>query len=297
MHDRIPTANELYFSDIPLEGRRLETLETRFFQSVGLPNGTWKTTSYRRLDDLNTLVQSVLPAERPLDVMDVAVSSGVSTLEWLESLERAGIQCRMTAGDAAADAYLVTMGRGLRVLVDRRGTALQYEVSGRAIRLPVRKRELLRHGLAVLYMRTMLNLFVAPALKASRQPEEGARMGISWRPLKLVSPMLRKHKRIEVVEDDILVNRGYRECFHVLRAANILNRGYFDESTLTAMLLNLRGRLRKGGLLIVCRTTNEGNVNNGSILALGEKGRFHLVSRLNAGSEVEDLALSLPDPI
>src|SRR5687768_11687066 len=104
MHDRIPTANELYFSNTPADSAHLETLEKRFFQSVGLPNGTWKTTSYRRLDDLNALVQGFLPSDRPLDVMDVAVSSGVSTLEWLESMERAGIECRMTAGDAAADA-------------------------------------------------------------------------------------------------------------------------------------------------------------------------------------------------
>jgi hypothetical protein len=291
MQNRIPTANELYFSDLPLDGARLEALEKKFFETVGLPNGTWKTTSYRRLDDLNALVQQFLPAERPLDIMDVAVSSGVSTLEWLESLERAGIECRMTAGDAAADAYLVTMGPGLRVLVDRRGTPLQYEVAGHAIRIPVRKREMLRHALSLLYMRVALHRLVAPALRAAKRPEEGARAGIRWRPLKLVSPMIRN--RIDVVEDDILVNRSYRECFHVVRAANILNRGYFDEDTLTAMLLNLRNRLRKGGLLVVCRT-NERNINNGSLLALGKDGRFGLVRRLNEGSEVEELALRLP---
>jgi chemotaxis methyl-accepting protein methylase len=102
--------------------------------------------------------------------------------------------------------------------------------------------------------------------------------------------------RIEVVEDDILVNRAYRECFDVVRAANILNRGYFDEGTLIAMLLNLRNRLRKGGLLVVCRT-NDRNVNNGSILVLGEDGRLGRLARLNEGSEVEDLALNLPTPL
>lgn len=293
MHDRIPTANELYFSEIPADAARLETLEKRFFQSVGLPNGTWKTTSYRRLDDLNALVQNHLPARRPLDVMDVAVSSGVSTLEWLESMEQAGIECRMTAGDAAADAYLVTLGPGLRVLVDRRGTPLQYEVAGYAIRLPMRKREMLRFGLPVLYMRILLASAVAPALKSAKGAVEGARMGIRWQPLKLVSTLLRKRNRIEVVEDDILVNRSYKECFDVLRAANILNRGYFDEGTLVAMLLNLRNRLRKGGLLVVCRT-NDRNVNNGTLFTLGDDGRLRTLARLNEGSEVEEIALKLP---
>lgn len=291
MHDRIPTANELYFSNIPLDARRLENLEKRFFQSVGLPNGTWKTTAHRRLDDLNALVEKYLPRNRPIDVMDVAVSSGVSTLEWLESMERAGISCRMTAGDAAADAYLVTIAPGLRVLVDRRGYPLQYEVRGHAIRLPIRKRDMLLYGLPVMYMRRVLEKVVAPALKAMRRTQEGSQGSVSWRPLKLVSPLLRN--RIEVVEDDILVNRAYRECFDVVRAANILNRGYFDEGTLMAMLLNLRNRLRRGGLLVVCRT-NEKNVNHGSILSLGEDGRLSQVARLNEGSEVEDIALSLP---
>jgi len=291
MHDRIPTANELYFSNIPLDARHLENLEKRFFQSVGLPNGTWKTTAHRRLDDLNALVEKYLPRNRSIDVMDVAVSSGVSTLEWLESMERAGISCRMTAGDAAADAYLVTIASGLRVLVDRRGYPLQYEVRGHAIRLPIRKRDMLLYGLPVMYMRRVLEKVVAPALKATNRTQEGSQGGVSWRPLKLVSPLLRN--RIEVVEDDILVNRAYRECFDVVRAANILNRGYFDEGTLMAMLLNLRNRLRTGGLLVVCRT-NEKNVNHGSILALGEDGRLSQVARLNEGSEVEDIALSLP---
>jgi len=225
--------------------------------------------------------------------MDVAVSSGVSTLEWLESLEHAGIECRMTAGDATADAYLVTMGPGLRVLVDRRGHLLQFEVAGRAICVPVRRRDRLQFGIPLLYMRILVMVVVAPALKAENGTGEGARIGARWRPLKLVSPMLRRRNHIEIVEDDILVNRSYRECFDVVRAANILNRGYFDESVLIEMLVNLRNRLRKGGLLVVCRT-NDRNVNNATILGLREDGSFRPLARLNEGSEVENLALKLP---
>ena len=77
MKERIPTANEMYFSDIPADAARLEALERRFFQSVGLPNGTWKTTAYRRLDDLNELVQRFLPAERPLVLRGLAGLGGI----------------------------------------------------------------------------------------------------------------------------------------------------------------------------------------------------------------------------
>ena len=85
---------------------QLEMLEDLFFRNIHLPNGTFKTTYRRRLDDLNALVRSHLPPRRPLDCMDVAVSSGVSTLEWIEFLAESGVQCRMTAGDAQVHAYL-----------------------------------------------------------------------------------------------------------------------------------------------------------------------------------------------
>ena len=51
--------------------------------------------------------------------MDVAALSGVSTVEWIGSMERAGTQCRMTAGHATEDAYLVSIVPGMRALVDR----------------------------------------------------------------------------------------------------------------------------------------------------------------------------------
>jgi hypothetical protein len=293
MGERIPTANEMYFSELTADATQMERLENQFFKSVGLPNGTWKTTAYRRLDNLNELVQKFLPTDRPLDVMDVAVSSGVSTVEWIESMERAGTQCRMTAGDATADAYLVSIAPGMRVLVDRHGHALHYEVAGRGIGHPLRKRLMPVYLWPVLFIHLVLGMVVAPTLRAATRLEEGGRLGTRWRPLKLVSPTLLKPNRIDVVEDDILVNRSYRGCFHAVRAANILNREYFEDNTLTAMLNNLRNRLKTGGLLIVCRT-NPHDVNHGTIFELREDGRLYVLARLNEGSEVEHLALALP---
>jgi hypothetical protein len=85
MNPTVPTAFELFFAggtDQPDE-RQLEEREDLFFHSIELRNGTRKTTRHRRLDDLNALVRKLLPTQRPLEIMDVAVSSGVSTAEWL----------------------------------------------------------------------------------------------------------------------------------------------------------------------------------------------------------------------
>ena len=91
MTHRVPTAHALYFDETVRGADQLEALEDLFFRNIRLPNGTNKTTYRRRLDDLNALARQHLPPKRPLDFMDVAVSSGVSTLEWIEFLAESGI--------------------------------------------------------------------------------------------------------------------------------------------------------------------------------------------------------------
>lgn len=292
MSDRIPTANQMYFGELPDEPAYVEALEIVFFKSVGLPNGTWKTTSHRRLDDLNALVQQHLPSRRPLDVMDVACSSGVSSVEWLESLESAGIDCRMVAGDASVNAFVLSIGRNLHALVDRHGRTMQYEIGGVGLEVPLRKRKIPRYGLQVLFIKALSRL-LGPTLSDPKRAARGEQWGMRWRPVQLVSPSIRRRRHIEVIEDDILLNRDYVRCFDVVRAANILNLGYFDRSTLTAMLLNLRERLRDDGRLVVCRTNHE-NVNHGTVFGLDEDRNLRVLARINEGSEIEPLALALP---
>ena len=180
---RTPTANELYFGNAPPDPTTLEAMERAFFRNVRLPNGTLKSTWHHRFDDLNALVMRHLPTKRPLDVMDVAVSSGVSTLEWLESMQDAGIECRMTAGDAVVDAYLVSVGEKLRVLVTRRGQPLQYDVAGTGVMVPLRKQDRLIYFLPAMVLRAAARL-VAPALANNNASHH---LGIHWRALKLVS--------------------------------------------------------------------------------------------------------------
>lgn len=301
MHDRslspeVPTAYQLYLADALSGDPRMQQMEDSFFHSLGMRNGTLKTTWHRRLDDLNALIERFLPPDRPLEIMDVAISSGISTVEWLESLERAGIECRITAGDAIVHGFLLTAGP-VRALMDRTGFVMQLDIGGKAIRMPPpRRRDRLRYGPLLLSLRAAARLF-ADTLGCAAPPEAvRARFGVSCRPLKLVTRSLRTHPRIEVVEDDILTNSRWPGRFHILRAANVLNRCYFDEALLERMLRNLRTRLAPRGLLAVCRTTEEGR-NDATLLRLREDRAFEPLATLNAGSEVTQLALSLgPEP-
>lgn len=308
MHDptvsaETPTAHRLYFTDELRNDPRGPQLEDSFFHSLVLRNGTHKTTCHYRLGDLNAVIEPFLPSARPLEIMDVAVSSGVSTIEWLEALARAGIDCRMTAGDAVIDALLVTAG-SVRGLLDRTGHLMQLDIGGRAVRMPApRRRDRLRFAPLSLFMKTAARAFrdrLRPATGSGSASgfEFGSGgpqtlLGLQCRTLKLISPSLAAHPRIEVVEDDILNDRRWPRRFNVLRAANVLNRIYFDDSLLERMLCNLRTRLAPHGLLAVCRTTPEGR-NDATVFRLRDDRTFEELTRLHAGSEIAPLALSLP---
>jgi hypothetical protein len=288
----IPTAHRLYFTDELRGDPRQPQLEDSFFHSLVLRNGTFKTTWHRRLDDLNALLERFLPV-RALEIMDVAVSSGISTIEWLEALERAGVQCRMTAGDAVIDAFLVTAGP-LRGLFDRTGHLMQLDVAGRAVRMPPpRRRDRLRYGPLLWLVRRAARVFDDTFHAGSASARAQRRLGLRCGALKLISPSLAAHPRIEVVEDDILENRRWPRQFDVLRAANVLNRRYFDDALLERMLRNLRSRLAPGGVLVVCRTTEEGR-NDATLFRLRDDRTLEELARLNGGSEITPLALSLP---
>lgn len=293
LHPPIPTADQLYFGHPHGERRQCEAQEDAFFRSLCVPNGTHKTTCRRRLTDLDDLVQGLLPQHRRLEIMDVAISSGVSTVEWLDSLERAGITCHLVGGDAVMDACVISFAGWLKALVDRTGRLLQLDIAGRAVRLPPpRRRDRARYFPLLLLMRGIARAN-APRVRSrcsSGQAVHGPLL--TFRPLKLLSPSLAATERFEAVEDDILSDRHFPHRFDVLRAANILNHCYFDPQTLEKILANLRERLRPNGLLIVCRTMPSGT-NHGSIFRLGEQGRFSLIAKLNDGSEITDLVLGL----
>jgi hypothetical protein len=289
--ERIPTAREVYFPDGPRVVEDPDRLERRFFRALRQENGTYKYTRPNRLDDLNDLVAGLLPPDRPLRLMDVAVSSGISTLEWSRALDRLGVEHEMTAGDINLACQLVSIGRGLHVLVDATGYPLQYDVFGRASPNPPARRALPFYWPFILLSR----LYVG----SSRRDGRWARR----RPVTLVSPRLIDHGRIALVEDDIVAGGGdrHRGRYHVVRAANILNRSYFDGETLARIGANLRDRLVEGGLLVVCTTTGDdgdedapGARNDGTVFALRDGGRFEVVGRIGAGSAVEDVLLGLP---
>ena len=91
---------------------------------------------------------------------------------------------------------------------------------------------------------------------------------------------------IEVCSDDIFYDDPkYHGRFHVIRAANILNRIYFSDDKLAVGVANLSRRLREGGILAVCRTKSDGS-NHGSLFQLAG-GRLAKIEQFGNGSDVD----------
>jgi hypothetical protein len=294
-----PTAREIYLSDrwLPSLGEaQQEECEKRFFLRVRLQNKVFKTTYSRRLDDVNRALNGLLPRGEPVQLMDVAISSGISTQEWVDSLVRAGVDFRMVAGDLSINAYLLSFSKNLEILVDRDGYPLHFDVFGQGVELSLIK--IIPRPLSFLMKKSIARLLMkdAPLARYMRgdSKECASRFGLGCVPITLVSPRLSKHARLEIIEDDIVSNRSpnLANRFHAIRAANILNRRYFGKGEIRSILINLRRRLRPGGLLAVCRTLRN-NQTDGTIFSLNDSGRFQAVKRIGDGSEIEEDALSL----
>jgi hypothetical protein len=257
--------------------------EAAFFAALRLANGTFKTTADHRMDDLNRIVCSRWRDSgfRPREIMDVGVASGISTAEWLEALSRAAFQARMTATDMTLWGNVVQLWPGISVL-EARGIILQHAVFGVAIRPWRRKLDYIT-GYALL--NAIANTVAAHRLlQIKRAPTQA---------VFLVSPRARHDAAIEWVEDDVLAKNPAKfvRRFDAIRAANILNRDYFNADQLRSAVVNLKDRLAgPTSRLIVNRTLRDGS-NHATMFRLTEATRFEAEMRLGQGSEIEDIVL------
>jgi hypothetical protein len=263
-------------------------LERRFFEKVLLPNGTWKTTYPNRLDDLNERLLEFLPQGQELELMDVAVSSGVSTLEWSDQLRANSVRHKLVAGDLYAEGWLTSWGNWLAILFDAANQEPLLFEFGR-LSLPVHS-----GGRLVSRARPVLMPFLRALAERARCVDAdapAAHRGLVQRPVSLVSPELRRRPEIELVHDDVTVAGSFAQSFDVIRVANLVQPAYFGQRTLMEIVANLRDRLRDGGLLVICRTTEAG-VNKATIFR--RRGdHFSSEASLNGGSEVAELVLAL----
>ena len=253
--------------------------EDAFFSAIHQSNGTTRMTSSGRLVDVDSAIADLLPGGNHLDVLDVGISSGISTIEWLQSLEGNGRTCAMIAFDRVVFARLYRFGP-LQVLAEEGGHVLLIHNGRRAITRPAHRTGSWNNRVA----RTAFWLGDAGA-RLAKAIGAGDRVS-------LISRRLQARSDVRVVEHDIFSPApDWNGRFDVVRVANLLNRSYFSEPQLRAGLRHVGGWVQPGGLLVVARSEASGR--NNATLFRREAAGLRVIHRLGSGSEVE--ALVTPD--
>ena len=265
--------------------------EDRFFAGLKTGNNTFKRTAkdrFKRIDDRCT--EMFTSANVQLShVLDIGISSGTTTLALSKRLALAGQTPQIVGTDLSLGAYLLDVFPGLRVLVDEQGLPLQYELLGRAVRAWVRRAD---YVTGVVILLGLLRALVKARVRRHLRYRER-----STRKLWLLSRALRDEPRITVQRNDVFqLSEEFVGRFDFIRAANILNRGYFGDADLRRALGNVVRYLSgPGAWLLVARS--EGAKTAGTLFRLSPDGsRLIIMARVGTGSEIESLVLNTPIP-
>ncbi len=286
------TISSVFFPEDGCDEATLEKRENRFFNQINISGTLYKTTYYHRLDDLNVVVDDYLPKNHKLQIMDVAVSSGVTTWEWMQHLESAGIEFHMTGGDIAMDVNMISFTRSINVLVGQQGKVFQFDLFG----WPLPNSPMRIRGKLFKTLNMLLNFLIRTKLIKNRRNQNGGLEFLSnllfkVKPLKLISNKVRNVKNLKLIEDDIQNDDPeHHSKFDIIRAANILNKQFFDNEILRKMVANLRKKLKPGGILIICRTIAD--ENHATIFKLTDENQFQALETLGQGSEIIDQVIS-----
>ncbi len=277
---RVASARQVFLGNASVSVDDQTKLEKSFFKSISLPNGTHKTTAPHRLTDVDQITCNLLANRKAVRLLDVGISSGITTLELLNHFESRGIDVSGIGVDICIRAYLRSF-LGIEVLSDPEGNVLQVATPFFARGRPHPSQESLQSKVLGLGIDLLESSLVRRGLLSSRRS----------RALKLVSPRLLDRNDFQIVEHDVaLCMREWDDSFDLVRAANVLNVDYFSPSHVGKMVLNLASWLKEGGLLAICRTNATDGSNHGSFYCKQESpSRLQHVHRMGQGYELEYL--------
>ncbi|MFC5582146.1 ATP/GTP-binding protein [Rhodanobacter terrae] len=261
--------------------------EKEFFASLKLRNGTYKTTFQGRFSEINReLRQLVGSGDITVDhILDIGISSGSNTLELYSALESAGHKSRIIGTDLMTEAYLVDVLPGCLALVDSTGYPLRYDIFKWSMKPWVVRSD---YRTCFFIFRKLINISLGYRARKIIAAANSTRV----QKVELVTPMLRKHASIIVKKDDITrYNRTFDGKFNFIRAANVLNRGYFTDDDLRTIIYNIKRYLVKPAASLLVMRTHENNDNHGTLFDIEEDGGCRILRRFGKGSEVEDLVL------
>lgn len=282
------TSRRLYLRPID-DHNHLDEIEKKFYSSIQLPNGTYKETNPHRLDDVNDVIIKHFKNTNGTcsRILDVGISSGISTLELHEIMEKNSFHVQITAVDLLIHAYITRLFYGIYALLDGQANILQIDLCGYGIghwyKNPKNFKDMLKLNFDRFYA-----FFMKKGIEAKiRKYDKDSKKLIK---VKLLSHRLLKNHDIGLFEYDILnsLPEEHRHAYDYIRVANILNLLYFSENDILSAVKNLKDCLRgRNSVLCIVRTDFNGS-NHGSVYSLDSREKLQKVLSINNGSEIDD---------
>ncbi|MFV0446493.1 MAG: hypothetical protein ACK5Q5_23210 [Planctomycetaceae bacterium] len=213
-----------------------------------------------------------VPDDRPVAVLDVGVSSGVSTVELSTALREQGWLYRLSGIDLYLEARLVRSLFGA-VLFLPPDDILQSDVLGFAFPNTPPSR---------------ISGWIFGAVRPLLRRRWRRGMGSECVPL-LCSAARRSD--ITFVSGDVL-GEVYppdpAQHFDLIRVANVLNASYFTASQLRTACHNLARKLSRQGSLLVARSTDDGNV---ATVYQRDADQLRVMDHYRGGVEIDEAML------
>lgn len=268
--------------------------EDALFRDIRLPNGTAKETCQGRLDPLSTWWADHLgEVDGPLRLLDVGISSGVTTHEWLAWFRRRGHEVTGVGVDMYIHAILLRSG-DVEFLTTLDGRLLCTTILGRRFSAawgfdPL---SLAKRALPVSVARAASRLLHACFAGGRVAPpgrldpcRMGARLGFEAWYVPLLARSTRTDRDLTCREASLFDLSSVPGEFDLVRAANILNNSYFTTAELQEGFAEITTKVRDGGQFCVSRTDESGRTSATVWRRCGDK--LEVTGRMNGGSEIE----------
>jgi len=240
----------------------------KIFSLLRIDN-TYKTTSYDRMFKVNKKLKKYINKFFPKKVMicDFGVSSGQSTLELYNDLNRKQIQ------------YIYGFDKQIYLKIYKiKKLIFLYSLNNELLMVEYDK-YCLRYRYYLLFKKIEKIVILFLNL-----------VNIKYKKSNVLMPNLKNIDKCKFFEQNIFnIKKKYYNLFDVVRVSNLLNYSYFSEEKLRAAILNIRKISKDKSIILINRTTR--NKKDLASFFIKKKGKFHLLEDINGGPEIKKLIL------
>lgn len=231
---------------------------------------TFKTTSDSRMNDINLKLLKYLKKffSKKIMICDFAISSGQSTLELYNNLDKTKIE---SIYGFDKQIYLkIYKIKNLIFLYSKKNDLLFVEYNKYCVRYRY-----------FFIFKKLEKLF----------PYLFSIFNIKYKKSNVLIPNLDKINKIKFFEQDIFdIDKKYSNLFDVVRVSNLLNYSYFSKTKLKTAILNIKKITKENSIVLVNRSTDK--KKNIASFFIKKGGKFRLLENINGGSEIKNLMLS-----